>query len=115
MARHPMELDEALIEKLAAIHCTMDEIALILGCSKDTIERRPELMAKVYKAKAEGKSSIRRHQWKLAQAGNATMLIWLGKQLLDQKDVSRLEIKDIPNDIFMAEARRRLTLVSDGK
>jgi hypothetical protein len=25
-------------------------------------------------------------QWQGAESGNATMLIWLGKQLLDQKD-----------------------------
>jgi hypothetical protein len=29
---------------------------------------------------------LRRLQWKLARAGNATMLIWLGKQWLGQTD-----------------------------
>ena len=37
--------------------------------------------------KAEGgKVSLRRAQIKLAESGNATMLIWLGKQLLNQRD-----------------------------
>lgn len=113
MARPPIELDEDIIIKLAAIHCTMDEIAHICGCCKDVIERRPELMAKIYKAKAEGKSSLRRHQWKLAQAGNPTMLIWLGKQLLDQKDVSRIELDKVPQDMLVAEVKRRLKVVRD--
>lgn len=111
MGRNKTELDEDVIVKLAAIHCTMDEIAHICGCIKDTIERRPELMEKIHKARAEGKSSIRRHQWKLAQAGNATMLIWLGKQLLGQKDVSRIELADVPDEQFAAEVKRRLSVV----
>jgi hypothetical protein len=32
------------------------------------------------------KASLRRIQWKLAEAGNATMCVWLGKQLLGQRD-----------------------------
>lgn len=34
----------------------------------------------------EGKSSLRRLQWKAAQKGNSAMLVWLGKQMLGQKD-----------------------------
>ena len=42
---------------------------------------------RVYKkASSETKASLRRRQMKLAEDGNATMLIWLGKQLLKQKD-----------------------------
>jgi hypothetical protein len=37
-----------------------------------------------------GKTSLRRYQWKLAESGNATMLIWLGKQYLDQADKQEL-------------------------
>lgn len=33
-----------------------------------------------------GKRSLRRMQWKSAKGGNATMQIWLGKQLLGQTD-----------------------------
>jgi hypothetical protein len=39
------------------------------------------------------KISIRRQQLKLAEAGNATMLIWLGKQVLGQRDKIAQEIK----------------------
>jgi hypothetical protein len=33
-----------------------------------------------------GRISLRRKQWEVATAGNIPMLIWLGKQYLDQKD-----------------------------
>lgn len=84
MARPFIKLDEALIEKLASIHCTMEEIASVCNCSVDTLERRCAELIK--KAKDKGKSSLRRLQWENAQKGNVTMQIWLGKQLLAQTD-----------------------------
>jgi hypothetical protein len=84
MGRPPKKIDETLVEKLAAIHCSIEEIASICECSRDTIERR--FAAKIEKARATGKSSLRRLQWESAQKGNVTMQIWLGKQLLGQKD-----------------------------
>lgn len=82
----PTELSVDLIKDLATIHCTMEEIASILGTSVDTLERRYADIIK--EAKANGKSSLRRLQWHAAQAGNTTMLIWLGKQLLNQREKS---------------------------
>jgi hypothetical protein len=38
------------------------------------------------------------------------MLIWLGKQLLGQKDISRIELDQIPDETFAAEAKRRIDL-----
>ena len=38
------------------------------------------------KGRDQGKTSLRRMQWEKAQSGNTTMLIWLGKQMLGQKD-----------------------------
>lgn len=84
MARPKKLIDESLVEKLAAIHCTMEEISSVCECSVDTLERRFADIIK--KAKDKGKTSLRRHQWEVAQKGNVSMLIWLGKQLLGQKD-----------------------------
>ena len=86
MGRKPIEIDVALIERLASIHCTTEEIASITGCSKDTLERRYAAVIKA--ARDKGKSSLRRLQWAAAQSGNVTMLIWLGKQLLNQREKS---------------------------
>jgi hypothetical protein len=88
--RTPKHLDLTLIEGLAQIHCTDGEIASIVGVSHDTFQRRkqdnPEFAEMLDKARANGKASLRRIQWHGAQNGSAAMAIWLGKQLLGQKD-----------------------------
>lgn len=84
MARPKKIIDQSLVEKLAMIHCTIEEIALVCECSRDTIERR--FAAIISKAKAKGKTNLRRIQWEMCAKHNATMVIWLGKQILDQSD-----------------------------
>jgi hypothetical protein len=39
---------------------------------------------------AVGRMSLRRKQWKAAEDGNTTMLVWLGKQYLGQSDKSEV-------------------------
>lgn len=84
MARPRKQVDEKLISKLASIACTTEEIAIIAGVSKDTLERR--FAAVIEKGRHNAKASLRRMQWKTASKGNATMQIWLGKQHLGQTD-----------------------------
>lgn len=83
--RPKIEIDMGLVEKLANIQCTEEEIASVLGCSVDTLARQPSFAEIYKKGKEFGKSSLRRTQWKLAQS-NTTMAIWLGKQYLGQTD-----------------------------
>lgn len=84
MARPFLKLDPILIEQLAEEHCTMEEIASYCGCSVDTLQRRYAAIIK--RGKDKGKVSLRRVQWEMAKSGNVTMAIWLGKQILGQKD-----------------------------
>lgn len=84
MARPKITIDENLVRSLAKIHCTMNEISSIVGCSVDTLERRFADIIK--RGKDEGKASLRRLQWEAAQKGSNVMLIWLGKQILAQRD-----------------------------
>ena len=44
------------------------------------------------RGRAKGRISVRRAQMKLVESGNATMSVWLGKQLLGQRDVTPLEV-----------------------
>lgn len=84
-------LDYDKIEKLAMIHCTQEEIATIIGVSVDTLQRDPQFCG-IYKSGLDkGRSSLRRLQWKAAEAGDKTMLVWLGKQLLGQRDKQDIE------------------------
>ena len=80
------------VDKLCGLHCTGEEIAAFLGIDYDTLNARIKEKYDVgfseyyKKKKGFGKVSLRRMQWEAAQQGNITMLIWLGKQYLGQKD-----------------------------
>lgn len=86
MARPTKEpdVDANVMERLAAICCTMTEIAAVTGLSVDTLERR--FAVPIKRGREVGKATLRREQYRLAMNGNPTMLIWLGKQLLGQSD-----------------------------
>lgn len=90
--RPKIEIDWDQAEKMANIHCTGEEIATLLDISYDTLERAIRRkghadFADWYKKHAAlGKRSVRRQQFDVAMKGSVPMLIWLGKQLLDQRD-----------------------------
>lgn len=88
-------IDYAVIERAAGIGCTKDEIAALLGIARSTLyehmEKDPEIQAAIERGADRGKVKLRRFQWKGAEAGNPTMLIWLGKQLLGQRDTQSLQ------------------------
>lgn len=84
-----------LIENLASIMCTEEEIANCLETTPDTLhnaENDDLFRSAIKKGQSQGKQSLRREQWKLAQKGNASMLIWLGKQWLGQTDKIETEV-----------------------
>lgn len=84
MARPKLEIDEEQVYELSKIQCTTAEMAAVLDCSPDTLERRFAAIMK--RGREEGKKSLKRKQYEVAMGGNVTMLIWLGKQLLDQRE-----------------------------
>ena len=92
VGRPPIDIDYDKCKKLAQILCTQSEIASVLGVSLSTLEHDPEFL-RIHKQGLEiGKASLRRMQYKGAEGGNATMLIWLGKQYLGQKDKQETEL-----------------------
>lgn len=90
MARPRIEFDYNEVRKLGELQCTYMEVAAFFECSIETIKRRlaeDEEFCAAYKMGLEnGKMSLRRYQWRAAQKGNTSMLIWLGKQYLGQRD-----------------------------
>lgn len=83
------------IEKLGAINATQAEMAAWFGVTTQTIENRlqePKFRDAYESGRAHGRMSLRRQQIAAAAAGNPTLLIWLGKQLLGQRDVTALEL-----------------------
>ena len=106
--RPKIEVNYDMIKKLASIFCTGEEIADILGISYDTLERRIKNKYKcsfadyIKKFNSTGKASLRRMQFKSAEAGNASLQIWLGKQYLGQTDKQDLNHS---NNIIIQEIK----------
>ena len=86
MAIPRKEIDYVVVEKLASIQCTQEEIANFLEMSVRTLQRDEEFCRIYKKGQDNGKMSLRRYQFKLAEK-NTAMAIFLGKQYLGQRDV----------------------------
>lgn len=72
------------IKKLAGYGCTNTEIADFYGCDESLIRKTySEILTK---SRAEEKFRLRKIQWLAAENGSVPMMIWLGKQILGQKD-----------------------------
>jgi hypothetical protein len=113
--RPKIEIDEEQFEKLCGLQCTEEEIADFFNCSIDTVlrwckETYGATFADAYKKHSSaGKISLRRNQFALSKK-SATMAIWLGKQMLGQKDVhvidNNIEVKNPYQGLTEEELRK---------
>jgi hypothetical protein len=98
--RPPTPIDLDVVRRAAGIGCTVDEIAAVLGVPRRTLYDRMEQDLEIRRAldegRDQGRATLRRLQWQQAYAGNPTMLIWLGKQLLGQRDRHEVEQTGMP-------------------
>lgn len=82
-------IDIEELKRWARAGATIQEAAQRLGISDVTLDNRlarPKYRNAWKSAQAELKISLRSKQVQMALAGNVTMLVWLGKQFLGQKD-----------------------------
>jgi len=100
VARHPnhkagtgrprLNINLEDVEKLGEMQCTLPEIADFLRVSQSTVEKRraqdPEFAEALDRGYALGRISVRRKQMQMLEANNSTMAVWLGKQLLGQRE-----------------------------
>jgi hypothetical protein len=85
VGRPKLDIDPEQVTRLARLHCTMNEMASFFGCHIDTL--RDNFSKEIDKGRSEGNISLRRKQWQMAvEKGNVVMLIWLGKQMLGQRN-----------------------------
>ena len=91
--RKVIDLDVA--RRAASLGCTSDEIATLLGIGRATfynhLKEDTELKDALDEGRDQGRITLRRLQWQQAQIGKVTMQIWLGKQLLGQRDKHEVE------------------------
>jgi len=104
MARPKKQIDPDMVRQLAMIQCSYAEMAAVLGCNESTLTRR--FAQAIKDGREEGKTSLKRAQYKAAMNLNPTMLIWLGKQHLEQKDKTSFE-GSISHNHFFANAIRK--------
>lgn len=98
-------IDLEMVERLAHIQCTIEEISGVLKIPEGTLKKREDFTTTYKSAIKSGKASLRRMQWKLAEH-SAGMAIWLGKQILGQTEkieitnteLMREELEIIPNN-----------------
>lgn len=77
-------VDPDEVYKLAKLWCDWQEMSDFFGVPANTLKYNfSEIVAK---GRSETKQALRRAQIKLALGGNATMLIWLGKNILGQSE-----------------------------
>jgi hypothetical protein len=92
LGRPKIIIDFEYLKKLAELQCTAQEICHFFGISEDTLSRRVKeqfdmtFAEYIKKHSATFKISLRRAQLDKALSGNPTMLIWLGKQYLNQSE-----------------------------
>lgn len=105
------QIDKKTFEGLCRIQCTETEIAGIFECSIDAVcdwckRTYGATFADTYKTYADqGKASLRRTQFKLAEK-SAAMAIFLGKNMLGQTDKIEQTVMEVEDLSSLAEMLR---------
>lgn len=105
MSRPPIEIDWKKVDQYLQAQCNGTGIAGLLGIHPDTLYMKCEEKFKMgfsqYSAqkKSEGKELLRAKQFNVAMGGDKTMLVWLGKQYLDQRDKTEIETGDVAESL----------------
>lgn len=93
MAGRPKaEIDWNKVDRLLEAQCTGTEIAATLGIHPDTLYNavkakfKSDFSAYSQQKKESGKRLLKAKQFEVAMSGDKAMLIWLGKQYLEQRD-----------------------------
>lgn len=111
----------ATLKNIGKIGCTREEAAAVLGVSRVALwaflDKNPDIAEEFEAGLLVGKATLRRAQWSLAQKGNATMLIWLGKQMLKQYDQPPREDEVTRESIeaLRSEIERKLAKIADSE
>lgn len=82
--RHRADIPQESVIKLARLHCSTSEIADFFNVDTSVISRRFGKL--IRQCQTETRARLRQEQLRLALSGNATMLIFLGKVMLHQRE-----------------------------
>jgi|TARA_R100001443_G_scaffold51741_1_gene63583 hypothetical protein len=88
--RKPVDVSGDKVEMLSSFGCSTVEIARLHNCSETTI--RTKFREEIERGRENMRIKLRQLQWKQAELGNTSLLIFLGKQYLGQSDRNELEL-----------------------
>lgn len=96
VGRDKKVIPQSEVEHLASLGCNDREIAEYFGISESTLRYNFSLY--LTNGRHQLKTSLRRAQLQTALSGNATLLIWLGKNILLQSDnpTNTVDTKPLP-------------------
>lgn len=103
--RTPIEIDWKKVDFYIEAGCSGYEIAAMIGVHHETIYNRVEkefgMKYTEYsdKKRPKGDASIKVVQYQKALKGDNSMLVWLGKNRLKQKDREKDEPDSLTNDL----------------
>ena len=87
-------IDWKIVDEHLEAGCPGMEVAAIIGVNEYTLYRRCETEKQInfsqyaQEKRAKGKASLRKVQHSLALEGDKTLLIWLGKAVLEQREIT---------------------------
>ncbi len=116
MARPKVKIDWKKVDRLLNASCTGTGIAGLLGISADTLyracERDNKLGFDAYRQQkiAEGDEMLIAKQYGEAMNGNPTMLVWLGKVRLGQREIKNIEVSgSVPVSFYNGKPIDKMT------
>ena len=85
------EIDVEKLKEFLAVNMPVHRIAQYFGTTKETLYNKFGDL--IIESNVNFEQQLRLAQVRAANEGNPTMLIWLGKNLLNQVDSSRVEVQ----------------------
>lgn len=103
---------KALIEELCYFGCPQEEIATLLNTTREALMKAHRV--DMNRAEVRWRIDLRKAQAinAMTNRGNCTMLMWLGKQYLSQKEDPQLEVKKDKFDEFIEWMRTQASTAS---
>jgi hypothetical protein len=98
--RHPREIE---VQILASYFLTDREISAVLNVPLRTLQRN--FGGPLKKGRDNASGSLKRKQFQVAMGGNVTMLIWLGKVWLGQKELQAPPPKPEGDAVYVYKTR----------
>lgn len=115
--RPKAEIDWLHVGRLLEAGGTAEGIAATIGIDRDTLYKRCETDNKCtfstfsQEKRAKGEELLRVAQFKQAIGGNTTMLVWLGKQRLGQKENPHQSSNDESRESVLSQRELAMRIV----